>query len=357
MTPFRDLRVTFTTAGLHATFDACLASGIAQRDPLGTIRPVPTQCRSPRMSSKADLDAVRAELGTGPVSVSWRGDDLNLPESHKWWTGRISSHDNSWVKLINNETLLSMATLLDLLRAVPFTIAGIAPVFSRGWPKEHNGVKRLKMAAGHYTQGFACAFKGEAGHDRLVHRRWLSRGPWRWIYDAEHDLSLVQFHALNADQATAVDQAWPGHLLMGVHDQGGLLPPGLLRTEFEPALYDEATHTSIVVVAGQRQLSSLEMLEAAGFRSGAIAGGPRVDQVAFVFMEEANARVHLPALWARGLEVRAITATDEVRLDDSFVPEPAPVPEWVGAEAAEDGLGVFSWSPQDDDVKPPNDIE
>ena len=300
------------------------------------------------MSDRADLDAVRAELGISMVGASWDGEDLNLPEPHDCWTGRISSDHKSFVTLNNTETSFSMATLLELLRVVPFTIAGITNPFSRGWPEEHNGQIWLHMAAGHYRQGLACAFKGHAGHHRLVHRRWLSHGPWRWIYDPEHDLSLVQFHALDADLDTAVAQAWPGHLLMGVHDRGGLIPPGIMRTVFDPSLYDEASHTSVVVVAGKRQVSDLEMLEAAGLRSGAMEGGPRVDQVAFVFMDEANARAHLPAMWARGFEVRAITDSGEVRLDHSYVPTPKPVPEWVAAEAAADGLGVHSWSPEDD---------
>ncbi|GAB4512960.1 MAG: hypothetical protein Tsb0020_31050 [Haliangiales bacterium] len=348
MISLRDLRITFTTEDAHATFDACLASGIAQRDPLGTFHPVPSDCSTPLMRDSADLNAVRAEIGTGRVGASWRGRHLNLPEPHKWWTGRISSSVKTWVKLINTETSFSIRTLLELLRAVPFTIAGIADPFSRGWPDDHNGETWLQMAAGHYPQGIACAFKGRAGHRRLVHRRWLSHGPWRWIYDPEHDLSLVQFHALDADLDTAVAQAWPGHLLMGVHDRGGLIPPGIMRTVFDPSLYDKASYTSVVVVAGERQVSDLEMLEAAGLRSGAMEGGPQVDQVAFVFMDEANARAHLPAMWARGFEVRAITDTGEVRLDDSYVPTPRPAPDWVAAEAAADGLGVHSWTPDDD---------
>jgi hypothetical protein len=56
-----------------------------------------------------------------------------------------------------------------------------------------------------------------------------------------------------------------------------------------------------------------------------------VDQVAFVFTEEATARRQLPALWLYGLEVRAMTRDGERRIDVDYQPPPATLPAWVGA--------------------------
>jgi hypothetical protein len=61
-----------------------------------------------------------------------------------------------------------------------------------------------------------------------------------------------------------------------------------------------------------------------------------VRQVAFVFVEEANARRHLHDLWLRGLECRWMSPRGEVRLDHYDAPPPAP-PDWVKAVQDREG--------------------
>ncbi len=76
-------------------------------------------------------------------------------------------------------------------------------------------------------------------------------------------------------------------------------------------------------------MSAEEMGVAAATRVHQIYPGP-VEQVAFVFMDEATARRQLPALWLHGLEVCAMTAQGERRIDLDYEPPPLPaLPEWV----------------------------
>ena len=184
--------------------------------------------------------------------------------------------------------------------------------------------------------GLGCAFKGEAGHAQLASRRWLSRGPWRWLRDEGNDLSFVQFHSLDAPLEQAVEQAWHGHLAMSLSNSGGILPSSPSSTKFVPSLYETSTHTSVVLVTGNRIVSTVEMLEGAAHRCR--SADPRIDQVAWVFTDEVNARRHLDALWALGMEVRAITDTGEVRLDLDHTPAPVALPDFVAQAAQADGL-------------------
>ena len=79
----------------------------------------------------------------------------------------------------------------------------------------------------------------------------------------------------------------------------------------------------------EREVSAEEMAVAAATRVYQIYPEP-VEQVAFVFMDEATARRQLPALWLHGLEVRAMTAQGERRIDLDYEPPPLPaLPAWV----------------------------
>jgi hypothetical protein len=70
------------------------------------------------------------------------------------------------------------------------------------------------------------------------------------------------------------------------------------------------------------------MLEACAHRRFRPQGRP-VDNVAYVFLLETDARRHLRDLWLRGLEVRAIIDGREVRLDDRYESPPHVPPAWV----------------------------
>lgn len=328
-----DLRISFDTNAVEATFRACLDLGVIQRDPLGTVHSMPTECATDRVGCGASLTDALRDVGTCDVDVVFDGEDLDLPEPHDLWCGQLSA-TTTHVKLIHTELTIDVPGLLELLRAVPFTVATVAPLLDQ-WPHE-TGSPAVSLAAGHYPLGLGCAFKGEVGHARLASRRWLGRGPWRWLRDAESDLSFIQFHAIDAPSQQAVSQSRSGHLAMGLSESGGILPSSPSRKRFSPSLYEAATQTSVVLVPGSRTVSTIEMLEGAAHRGR--SADPRIEQVAWVFTDEANARRHLDTLWALGMEVRAITDTGEIRLDLDHTPAPVVLPRFLAEAVQADGL-------------------
>jgi hypothetical protein len=192
---------------------------------------------------------------------------------------------------------------------------------------------------GHVDLGWMCGFKGD-GHRSIVSRRWLEFGPWRLVR-GKNDLSFVQFHDLQADDETALEQARPGHLRMGYSSVGGFIPPvftwSVLRDAAKGSIkgvYDASTETLVQVVAG-RKVEPLEMLEAAAIKVRQPLEKP-VRQVAYVFIDEREARAHLHELWLHGLEVRAIINGREIRLDEQHAPKPTP-PDWVKRVQDRDG--------------------
>lgn len=189
---------------------------------------------------------------------------------------------------------------------------------------------------GHYALGSFCAFTGRAGHARVVSTRWLDHGPFRVIPDG--DTTWVQFHDLEADEDTAWSQAHPGHLWMADKNHGGFVERSDTWFVFEPSSFDRATGTSIVLVHGSEELTGLHMLEAACAKVLQPFDGITVQQVAFVFFDEANARKHLHALWLRGLECRWMSPRGEVRLDTDYDPTPPPRPDWVVALQDKEGM-------------------
>jgi hypothetical protein len=231
----------------------------------------------------------------------------------------------------------SIAEFRTLLQHLPFRWMSAATMSSvwgpGGQPHDYLGPG---FGEGHYDHGWACAFKGD-GHDQLVSRRWLDYGPWRLIR-GDNDVSLVQFHDLEADDLVALEQAKPGHQCMGISPEGGFIEPLPFPWKFPDLrkLYDPGARVLTVVVHG-RTVSGREMLEACALRRYQALEVP-VDNVAFVFLEERAAREHLHALWLRGLECRAIIAGREVRLDQDYEAPPPVEPEWVQRVRDRDGF-------------------
>ena len=161
--------------------------------------------------------------------------------------------------------------------------------------------------------------------------------------DEKHDLSLVQFHDLNADAATALEQARPGHQMMGVTASGGVIPH---KHDFQHelrGLYHAPTRSHRIVIHG-RPIDDLELLEAVMFQRDNVNHADKpIDGVIYVFMTEAEAREHLDRLWYRGLGCVALIDGKEVRLDLGYRPEPPARPEWVARiEAETTGPNVFN---------------
>lgn len=228
--------------------------------------------------------------------------------------GMVVVHVGQIVRLIRADVRVTLPALLEQLATVPFELASFGSIHD-AWLDGSLGETYRPPGFGdwHVSLGWAAAFKG-AGHDRLVSRRWLDDGPWK-LWKGAGDISLVQFHDLDADAATALAQARPGHDQLGIGPSGGFLQkPFNYRFELS-GLYDAATRAFKVVVLG-RDLADRELLEWAAARAdGKLASGKPVDTLAFVFPDESEAKKNLARLARYGFQVWAIRAGDEVRLD------------------------------------------
>ncbi len=219
--------------------------------------------------------------------------------------------------------------VLAQLAKIPFTV-GSTPSLYPAWDDGTLGESYQAPGFGdlHWSHGWACFFRG-AGHDRLVSRRWLDYGPWR-LLRGEQDTSLVQFHDLAADAATALAQAKPGHERMGISDIGGYIQSNYAPSADIRGTYHPGQHKLEFVVHG-REVSQVEMLDACAARYYQALGRDKpLRRIAYVFMEESVARAHLHELWLRELECWAIIAGREVRLDEDYRPARS-LPAWVAA--------------------------
>lgn len=217
--------------------------------------------------------------------------------------------------------------VLALLAGLPFTTASLNPIHPE-WAQGEAPYAPPGFGDLHYPHGWGCAFRG-AGHSRLVSRRWLDAGPWRVLKGPE-DTTLVQFHDLGVDAATALKQARPAHQRMGFSPEGGYIPTGHARTHELKGVYEAKEKVLRIIVHG-RDVSQGEMLDACALRlEGSLGPGQPLARVAYVFMEPAKARAHLHELWLRELECWTIDLGKEVRLDSDYKPAPV-MPDWVKA--------------------------
>jgi len=215
--------------------------------------------------------------------------------------------------------------VLTLLSPSPWTVATFRSIHT-AWSASTNMYLGSIFSDMHLSLGWGCGFKGE-GHKRLVSRRWLEFGPW-YLLHGSNDISLVQFHDLEADATTALDQAKIGHERMGISDIGGYIQSDYVYTHELSGLYEPEQRLLKIIVHG-RDVSQAEMLDACAARYYQVLGPTQpIEDVAYIFMEEAKARQHLHELWLRELECRAIINGQEVRLDTEYNPIPDK-PEWV----------------------------
>jgi hypothetical protein len=245
----------------------------------------------------ADFDPERMlSLKRGIIVI---GETPDAPRSAEWMLSVLASLDF---------TISAMRSLFEEWRDPPFDYD--APSF---------GNLQEKL-------GWGCAFRGE-GQKRLVSRRWLDFGPWR-LLRGPGDTSLVQFHDLEADAATALAQARPGHDRMGFSNHGGFIPREYVPENPIDGLYEPAERKLKVLVHG-RDVSQGEMLDACSARFHQALGPARpIEKVAYVFAEEERARAHVHELWLRDLECWTFVAGREKRIDTEHHPTPVK-PDWV----------------------------
>jgi hypothetical protein len=209
---------------------------------------------------------------------------------------------------------------IAMIETLPFDVASFGSLHPDAW----RALDRELVGFGdrHYAHGWGCAFRG-AGHDRLVSRRWLDHGPWRVIRRPD-DLTVVVFHDLDLDAAQALAQAAPGHRRMGIADTGGFIQAPYPFTADVGGLYDGDRMTLEIVVPPGGEITQRRMLDACAVRYlhriEPPSDAPIIDQVAFVFLDEAEARRHLPELWLRELECWVADDRPKRRLDVAYKP-------------------------------------
>ena len=216
---------------------------------------------------------------------------------------------------------LDPQAIFNLLESIPWTLAGFYDAYS-DWDEYYGE----GFADKHFGHGWACAFKGE-GHNRLVSRRWLEYGPWRVLKGA-NDTTLIQFHDLEADSATALEQAKVGHKRMGISDTGGFIQTDYAYDHDIEGFYKpEDRRLKIVVI--DRIVSQREMLNYCAARHYQVLGKDKpLDKVAFVFIKEEEARKYLHELWLRELECWTFINSIETRIDIDYQPV-VDKPDWV----------------------------
>jgi hypothetical protein len=257
----------------------------------------------------------------------------------KWFGGSAESYQatklvatsrqSSRVTFSLPEAFDSVTEALAWIEQLPFGVCSLGTVFLEEWLAMD--ADTFGFGQGHYAHGWACAFRGK-GHDRLVSRRWLEFGPWRLVRGSG-DLSLVQFHELGIGPEAAYEQACPGHERMGVSSMGGYLQVPYFFTQEVEGLYDATRRTLEIIVPPGGVVDQVRMRDACALRYQHRVEPPAADpveQVAYVFVDELDARAHLHELWLRELEVWLVDGDGKRRLDLSYQPSPLR-PSWVKA--------------------------
>jgi len=241
------------------------------------------------------------------------------------------------VKLNRFKLDLDLARFIDDLATIPFETA-VFPTrafyiykgnYPDGWWRGPG------LTGAHHMAGWAIALRGDAGHARLVSRRWIEHGgPWR-AHNAANDTTLFQFHDLAAtDPFLAWSQAKPciDRLTYQPNlDTCGIVDVTIRKYEPKDGKYDAKTKR-LEVKAGTRTVSGAEMHSACDHRyTGRIRAGkwPALESIAYIFSSEQVARAHLHELWLRELECWYEADGKRVRLDADYAPKPPAPPAWV----------------------------
>lgn len=228
---------------------------------------------------------------------------------------------------------VTLPAALALIEPLPFELCSFGAVFFDEWIAAD--YKRKGFSRSHISFGWGCAFRG-AGHDHLMSRRWLDFGPWRVIRRPD-DTALVQFHDLGlTDPAEAYEQAKVGHQRMRegflyhnyadfIASVRGLYLPEQQRLEIVVPPGTTVDAESMYSAAAVRLY--FHDHPGAGHATKAGSIGP-TKTVAYVFLDEAQARAHLHELWLRELECWLVDDKGKRRLDLDYQPVPDP-PAWV----------------------------
>jgi hypothetical protein len=193
------------------------------------------------------------------------------------------------------------------------------------------------------TLRWGMAFKGK-GHQSLPSRRYLAYGPWRILRYEPQDITLIQFHDVNADIPTVLEQAKPGHEFigfMGEHMRTVMITQNEWdygEDEIDTLLaYYSPSEKMLRYTVNDHSLSRRELLEACKARVWQPFGKNQpIERIAYVFTNEEDAWENLHELWLREIECWTIIDRKQVRIDEDYTPPPPQKPDWVRQLEAQD---------------------
>jgi len=310
MTRILPLAASLSGPDLDAIVSGCAAAGFLPNVP-------PALLKIDQKKQKAGASWRDALAGaTEKVFARWpdRGDSL------------IVNVYSGIVKLERPAFALDPDDFVTRLAGVPFHLAAFHGIYEE-WTRRgsNEAPEPVSFADAHFPHGWGAAFRRE-GHDRLVSRRWLEHGPWR-LHRGDGDTSLIQFHDLDADAATARAQAAPGHRRLGISEVGGFIQSGFPCDRALARFYEPDRRRLRIPIYG-REVSPYEMLVTrATVKEQGLGPGMPLESAVYVFAEESEGRAHLHELWLRELDCLTFVDGVETRLTDDYTPE-APNPGW-----------------------------
>jgi hypothetical protein len=259
---------------------------------------------------------------TQEAAAFWRNADFETVKGFSYLPGSELVH----FTLPITSTFLAHVGYLESL---PFETVTMKSDCREHWGEHKYSLRGFGRSMADH--GLAAIFRG-AGHDRLVSRRWLDFGPWRVIH-RPNDTTVIQFHDHElTDGVEAYAQAAPGHQRMGVDPIGGYIQGiDLDVIAGVRGLYLAKNHTLEIVVAPGIEVRQQDMRVACGLRLHHKLTRPtsdRIDTIAYVFIDRADAETHLHELWLRELQCWYVDERGKHRLDDTYHPTPNP-PDWV----------------------------
>jgi hypothetical protein len=288
----RRLRITFTAADLPTLVAGLLRTALPSRPPDGLEVDY----------ADADPDTWASVASTAEEVALWHWEGLDDSADLAYVTGRHVSVELAMPRTVE--------AVVDLLAGLPFDVATL-PSYGPQWQAEHD-YRPPGFDGGHPPHGWACAFRGFRGHDRLVSRRWLDHGPWA-LHRRDGDVSVAVFHQPDMDPEAALQQARAGHDRMGISETGGYLQDLIRYAEDDFPAWD--SDGVLRVVVNGRSVSQGEMLSACQLRRQRRHEQPTAD-IAYVFLDEGAGARSLPELWLRELQCWQISSGQQLRLDD-----------------------------------------
>jgi len=282
-------------------------SGLFETGLLEMVPPSLIQIDFKKQKVKSDWLTAQIAVAKKEAILEW--DDQSL----RFYPG---DPDRIWVSI---DRPVGEGRLVSALENIPFALASFRTLYPVEWNNIDPDYTAPGFGNGHYPHGWACAIKGDEGHEQFVSRRWIERGPWKTIR-GRNDLSFIFFHALDVDAAAALRQARPGHLHMGNSDEGGFMQPRYIFEHEIKGSYDPGSGTLKVTVFGQR-LQPKQLLDYSAARRLQVLGKDEpLKRIAFIFIEKKEAVQYLETLWLRDMECYAIIDGAETRLDEGYQP-------------------------------------